>query len=152
MKSRHRKTGVTFLELLIALIIIGILASVSFPKLLKTMEKAKLGEVVTNLNLIRTGQKIYFLQYTVFSPTIDDLRMEDPNPSRYFDYTSGEGDLSEDFIARAQRLDNAPEPYNGYWYEISKDGVIFSNGPFFPNRQDDDDDRGGGGRGRWEEE
>ena len=130
------KEGFTLTELLVVVIIIAILAVLALPMLVKTLEKAKVGEATSNLNLIRTGQKIYFLEYITFTPVaaptsdFSDLNIEDPNDSssRYFDYTIQSGDAA-DFTARAQRQGTAPTPYSTYYYEISKDGTITSNGP-----------------------
>ncbi len=135
MKSTWYKTGVTLTELLIVVVIIGILASLSLPMMTKTLEKAKTGEVVANLNLIRTAEKSYFLENNMFTGDINDLSIESPNdaPVRHFDYMILWVN-DDDFLARAQRTPNAPAPYNGYFYDISKDGRIFSNGPFFPDR------------------
>lgn len=124
---RSKKPGFTLTELLIVIIIISIVAVLALPMLVKTIEKAKLGEAATNLNLIRTGEKIYFLEYGTFTTYIDSLNIENPNnaTNRYFDYTIPSADIS-DFTARAQRRSNAPNPYNTYYYEISKDGTITS--------------------------
>ncbi|MFA4991815.1 MAG: type IV pilin-like G/H family protein [Candidatus Omnitrophota bacterium] len=125
-----RKIGFTLTELLIVVIIIAILATLALPMLVKTIEKAKVGEAMSNLNLIRTGQKIYFLEYSTFSDAVTSLNIEDPNEasSRYFDYTI-QGSDSSDFTARAQRRNNAPNPYSTYYYEIDKEGTVTSNGP-----------------------
>lgn len=125
-----RKIGFTLTELLIVVIILGILATLALPMLVKTIEKAKVGEAISNLNLIRTGQKIYFLEYSTFTSSLDSLNIENPNDttSSYFDYSIPSSD-SSDFTARAQRKNNAPSPYSTYYYEIKKSGTITSNGP-----------------------
>jgi len=99
--------------------------------LVKTLEKAKVGEAMSNLNLIRTGQKIYFLEYGKFSPSIDDLNIENPNDgtSRYFYYDLDAGqDLNVNFKAQATRggtgAISAPSPYQGDVYYIQKDGTV----------------------------
>ena len=113
MKKIHialfgKKKAFTLTELLIVVIIIAILATLALPMLVKTLEKAKIGEAISNLNLIRTGQKIYFLEYGHFTNTIDTLNIENPNDadSRYFDYSIPSAD-SSDFTGRAQRRSNA---------------------------------------------
>ncbi len=125
-----RKFAFTLTELLIVVIIIGVLATLALPMLVKTIEKAKVGEAISNLNLVRTGQKIYFLETGEFSDNLTRLNVEDPNDasSRYFDYTVESADGS-DFTARAARRENAPSPYDTYYYDISKEGTIDSNGP-----------------------
>lgn len=131
---RRRKIGFTLTELLIVVIIVGILATLALPMLVKTLEKAKLGEAASNLNLIRTGQKIYFLEYSTFSPTITDLNIEDPNgqTNRYFDYSitspvAVPPNVTE-FTARATRKDGK---YQNSYCEITKDGTITSSAGYF---------------------
>ena len=56
VKFKGYKIGFTLTELLIVVIIIGIVGTLALPMLVKTIEKAKLGEAGSNLNLIRTGE------------------------------------------------------------------------------------------------
>lgn len=138
MKFKGYKIGFTLTELLVVVIIVGIMATLALPMLVKTIEKAKLGEAATNLNLIRTGEKIYYLDLGYFSDIgaagVSALNIENPNTlSAYFIYTiEPPGCLTTDFTARAQRKNTAPNPYSGYYYEISKSGAITSNGPLTP--------------------
>ena len=133
VKFKGYKIGFTLTELLVVVIIIGIVATLALPMLVKTIEKAKLGEAGSNLNLIRTGEKIYFLEYATFTNDFTMLDIENPNTptGRYFDYTIPAANAS-DFTARAQRRNTAPSPYSTYYYEISKGGTISSNGPLSP--------------------
>ncbi|MBC8473387.1 MAG: prepilin-type N-terminal cleavage/methylation domain-containing protein [Candidatus Omnitrophica bacterium] len=131
-------SGFTLTELLIVVIIIAVLATLSLPMLLKSIEKAKVGEAISNLNLIRTGQKIYLLEKGFFAGTgqsenaLTALNIENPNDStnRYFYYeiTTSAGATS-DFTAKATRggsgAQGAPGGYD-YEYEISKNGAITS--------------------------
>ena len=129
---RRFKAGFTLTEILVVVIIIGILATLALPMLVKTLEKAKVGEAISNLNLIRTGQKIYFLEYGQFSPDIDSLNIENPNlaASRYFYYDlDGTVPVETDFKAQATRGGSgvtqiAPSPYQGDQYYIQKDGTV----------------------------
>ena len=151
MKKTIFKTGFTLTEILVVVLIMGILASLALPMMLKTVEKAKTAEVVANLNLIRAAEKSYFLENSSYTDDIDALSIESPNAeaSRYFDYSivgivipkngirrprrANEIMVMVDFIVTATRREPAPDPYSTYFYQISKDGVIYSNGPFFPN-------------------
>ena len=130
---KRLRAGFTLTEILIVVIIVGILATLALPMLVKTLEKAKLGEAASNLNLIRTGEKIYFLEWSTFTSDVGELNIEDPNSAanKYFDYTIESADAS-DFTARAQRQSSAPSPYKTYYYEIKKGGTITSNGPLSP--------------------
>jgi len=130
--------GFTLTELLIVVIIIGILATLALPMLVKTMEKAKLGEAASNLNLIRTGEKMYFLEYNQYwrnvtdPDNMDDLNIENPNTQskRYFDYdiTSATTSPSYNFTARAKRRNG---PYKDKWVTIDKSGEFTSDEGYF---------------------
>ena len=131
MIFKKLRVGFTLTEILIVVIIVGILATLALPMLVKTLEKAKVGEAVSNLNLIRTGQKIYFLEYGQFSPDIASLNIENPNlaSSRYFYYEPiAVADLTRDFKAQATRggsgAVSAPSPYQGDQYYIQNDGTV----------------------------
>lgn len=125
---RQRKIGFTLTEVLIVVIIIGILATLALPMLVKTLEKAKLGEAVSNLNLIRTGEKIYFLEYSTFTTSIDSMNIEDPNDEtkRYFDYSITSAD-SADFTAQAERKEGT---YTGKKCYINKSGAITADSDY----------------------
>jgi len=129
--------GFTLTELLIVVIIIGILATLALPMLVKTMEKAKLGEAASNLNLIRTGEKMYFLEYNQYwrnvadPDNMDDLNIENPNTQskRYFDYDITSATTSPyNFTARAMRRNG---PYSGKSVYIDKSGEFTSDADYF---------------------
>ena len=132
-----REKGFTLTEILIVVVIVALLAVLALPMFVKTIEKAKVGEAISNLNLIRAGQKIYYLEYGCFAGTgtsedpIEKLKIEDPNDasSRYFYYeiASPAGDTS-DFTAQATRggsgAQPAVSPYDDDVYTIQKGGEI----------------------------
>lgn len=120
----------TLTELLVVVAIVGILATIGLPRLVKTLEKAKVNEALSNLDFIRNAQKRYFLANGTFTLDMDSLPIENPNntAARCFDYTIENAD-SSDFIARAKRKNNAPGLYSTYYYEINKSGSVTSNGP-----------------------
>jgi prepilin-type N-terminal cleavage/methylation domain-containing protein len=131
VQSRGDRTGFTLTELLIVVVIIGILATLALPMFIKSVEKARAGEAVTNLNLIKAAQKIYFLENREFSEDIESLNIESPNDTapRYFFYSiDPDGDFSTNFTARAARggegAQAASSPYDTHEYTIDKDGVV----------------------------
>jgi len=136
--SRKFGAGFTLTELLIVVVIIGILATLALPMLVKTMEKAKLGEAASNLNLIRTGEKMYFLEYNQYWHVVSELNIEDPNTrdasgnppaNRYFNYDITSVTASpHNFTARATRRNG---PYSGKSVYIDKYGTITSDADYF---------------------
>ncbi len=125
---RHRKSF-TLTEILIAVVILALLAVLALPMFVKTIEKAKIGEAINNLNLIRAGQKIYFLEQGYFSGDISSLKIGNPNnlSSRYFYYEISSVSTA-DFTAQAERggdgAQPAVSPYDDDIYTIQKDGDI----------------------------
>ena len=123
------KKGFSLLELFIAIIIVALLAALAIPLFIKNIEKSKTGEVIANLDLIRMAEKDYFIDNATFTATIGSLSIENPNniTNKYFNYTIPSANAA-DFTARATRNSG---PYNGDYYEISKDGAInCANGHF----------------------
>ena len=124
--------GFSLLELIIVVIVVALLVAMSMPFLMKSIEKSRTGEAIAALNIIRMAEKDYFIDNAVFTATIGNLNIENPNnpTNKYFSYTiqSVIGGANPDFTARAIR--NAG-PYSGDYYEISKDGAInYANGHF----------------------
>ncbi|MBN1587856.1 MAG: prepilin-type N-terminal cleavage/methylation domain-containing protein [Candidatus Omnitrophica bacterium] len=74
MKRLHPLTrrpdtkGITLLEILITLIVLGILSAFAIPALQKPAEKSRYNEGVALLELISSAQKIYRLNFNTFYP------------------------------------------------------------------------------------
>ncbi len=124
-------TGFTLIEILIAVIIVAILASIAIPIYVRNIEKSKTGEAVTTLNLIRMAEKDYFLDNRTYTTGLSSLNIDNPNDlssaSRYFTYTIPTADANG-FTAMATRNNG---PYAGDYYTINQTGAIdSSNGHF----------------------
>jgi len=73
-----RRQGFTFIEILIVMIVIGLLASLGIARLQSTKEKATLASMVSDLHGVVEEQEGYYFQHRTYSPTIDSLN---PNPT-----------------------------------------------------------------------
>ena len=55
--------GFNLTELMIVVLIIGILAAIAVPSYVRTQERARVGEAIVALKLIRAGEEIYQGEY-----------------------------------------------------------------------------------------
>ena len=136
---RQRFAGVTWLEVLVTVAIIGILLAMLLPKYTGNVEHARANEAFGNLKLILAGQRVYRLKTGYFLPasgTADvvainqflRLKLDQKN----FNYTVDASNNST-FTARATRRPGAPAPYNNDAYAVREDGTITpENGAFQP--------------------
>lgn len=124
------KKGLTLLELLITIIILGVLVSIAVPNYTRMVEKAKADQAATYLRAIRTGEKIYYsnnASYTACANAADiNLRLnaEVTEESYIFTVTS---DTANTFLATAQRrADNTT-------VTLDQDGVWDGTSPYRPH-------------------
>jgi prepilin-type N-terminal cleavage/methylation domain-containing protein len=106
--------GFTLMEVLIVIIIIAILAALAIPTYTRSVQRARDSEAFVNLGLIRTGEKIYRLDYGVYFPSAGNvsdigqinsyLNIDIPAPEDKWDYSVTGG---ASFEAHARRL-NTP--------------------------------------------
>ncbi len=72
MPSRSRNAkGFTLIELLIVVVIIGLLAAIALPKFAATKDKSKLASVRSDLRNVMSAQEAYYVDYGVYSPTLN---------------------------------------------------------------------------------
>lgn len=92
MWGKRGKSGVTLLELLVVVIIIGILATIAVPRFTGLIKKAKGAEARTILGAIRTAQQIYNLENDEWDASVvesdieDRLGVEIDDNETYYDY------------------------------------------------------------------
>ena len=65
------KKGVTLIELLIVVSIVGLLAAIAVPKYGDLIEKANLGATIANLASLRSAYSIYYSTYLEVPKSID---------------------------------------------------------------------------------
>lgn len=71
MKKFYNKKGLTLIELLIVVTIIGLLAAVAIPKYGEMLEKANLGATLGNLGALRSAVSMYYGNFLAIPSTID---------------------------------------------------------------------------------
>jgi len=90
------KKGFTLLEVLIVVIIIGILAAISLPQYVATLEKSKSSEAASNVGSLRAAVDRYWYQNGSFPAAITDLDIDNPNSvtNKLYTYTITDGGTS----------------------------------------------------------
>jgi prepilin-type N-terminal cleavage/methylation domain-containing protein len=71
---KPRLRGISLIETMIVVTIIGILASMGVPRFEVAIEHSKANIAAANLRAIWTGQRAYWLQYNTFAPNLATLR------------------------------------------------------------------------------
>ncbi len=73
INSRYRMRGVTLIELMIVVVIVSILAAVSYPSYREFAARAKRNEAKAALLQAATNQERFYLQNNQFSADLTDL-------------------------------------------------------------------------------
>lgn len=70
--------GFTLMELLVVVLIIGILAAIAVPQYQKAVEKAKIAQVVLQLQAFAKAQKLYYLAHGRYTSYLSQLDIDMP--------------------------------------------------------------------------
>ena len=79
MKILSNNLGFTLMELMIAIVIIGILASIAVPKYLSITRKAKETEAKMMLSHVYSLQESYYYENDIYSENLEEIGFEQEN-------------------------------------------------------------------------
>lgn len=65
-RRQRRRRGFTLIELMITVAVLGTLATIAIPSYLRIQQRARIGEVKSNLAAIRSAQESYNAQYGTY--------------------------------------------------------------------------------------
>jgi len=143
--------GLTLIELMIVVVIIGILSSIAIPTYLNSREKAKTAAAVAEIKLVEKKIQIYNIDYESYPETLEDLGLEtlkDPwgNPYQYLKIEGREKNGKKKKSVGKMRKDHEMVPVNTDFdlYSKGKDGK--SKIPFTAKASLDDIVRANNGR------
>ncbi len=139
----NRGRGFTLVELLITLSILGILASLTIPRLFPQTERARAGEAITLLSAIRQGEEAHILENGVYlalaandtNADWNQIGMDNPNNNAdFFAYSVAVGNPANTFDATATRNNvNDAGGNNGRTIILDEQGNFAGSHPFRPN-------------------
>lgn len=75
-----RQTGLTIIELMMAILVLGALAAIALPSYQNYREKVRIHQAVTDIAGIAANLKAYQLDNRYFPPTLNTLPMYNPVP------------------------------------------------------------------------
>ena len=79
--------GLTLIELLIVIIIIGVLGAIAIPSMLNQVAKARQSEAKSFIGSINRAQQAYMVETLRFADTIERLNILGNNQSKYYSYS-----------------------------------------------------------------
>lgn len=129
MKMRKNMLGVTLVELMIVVIIVGILAAVGYPNYRDFSDRAKRTEAKAALLQITANQERLYLQANSYTDDIKDLGFAtDPfiTDSGLYSVTVTAGDANN-FTARATYTGDGKEKDKCLWFQVDGRGSKISD-------------------------
>lgn len=126
------KKGFTLIELVVAILIIGILATIAVPRYIRVVEKGRAAEAKNILGLIRAAQVSYGVEIDFYTTDIPSLSLDVPTggcvPGFYFTYSITDADFTTGtFTVRADRCTadgKGPDSVVPYFITIDQDGAF----------------------------
>ncbi|MFI5454619.1 MAG: type IV pilin protein [Isosphaerales bacterium] len=121
--SRTRARGFTLIEILIAMVVLGILLSMGVPRFQQSLEQSRADAAWASLRSIWSAQRLYWLENRVYAPDLPTLsNLIDPSLTTstvpYTYAVTGPADNSS-FTATATR--GGSSSWSGSW-SITQDG------------------------------
>ena len=108
------------MELIVAIIIVGVLAGLAIPRFSSTIEKSRTAEAINILETLRNAQEVYKLENGVYTDTLDDLDVTIPASQNFNDPA----------LATADPVASVERNAGGYQYTltIDADGTVSCGG------------------------
>lgn len=123
-----RASGFSLVELTITLTVIGVLATMSVPFYQRAIQQSRTNIAATNLRAIWAAQRIYWIEYQVYSSDLAILRLQgilDPNFDAFdTTFSYGTPTSTDNF---AQHFSVVATPKGGTWtgtYTLEETGAI----------------------------
>lgn len=67
------RRGFTFIEVLVVMIVLGVLATLAFARLQSSKEKGTIASMTSDLRAVAEEQEAYYFQHRLYAPVTDSL-------------------------------------------------------------------------------
>jgi type IV pilus assembly protein PilA len=123
-----RNQGFTLIELLVVLIIVGILAAIALPNLLRQVDKSREVDAKNNLGVIARAQQAYHFEKRSFATSLDALTLQGTFSSDYYSFSepSSPGNNYTN-VVKHRAVDNSSGKYGIRNYAA---GIYFNAGNY----------------------
>lgn len=109
--AAHAAQGLTILELLVVLVLVGVLSAIALPSFLNFTNRAKQSEAQNYVGIMNRAQQVYFFEQGEFA-TLAALNLGIPATTRHYRYSSEPGREGDRPVA--QTIAEPSEPIRGY--------------------------------------
>lgn len=76
MRKHKKLKAFSMLQIMGAILIAGILTALAVPSIMKAVTKAKQGEAKTQLEHLYSLERLYFLEFSKYSPDLEEVDFE----------------------------------------------------------------------------
>jgi type IV pilus assembly protein PilA len=125
--QKQKNRGFTLIELLVVIIIIGILAAVSFPSLLAQVGKARETEATNNLGTIARSQSAYHIEHQTFADSLTKLATVGSFNSKYFIFPDPAVANANIVTHQANPIDSAGDRVRDFALGVYNNGGAVTN-------------------------
>ena len=101
---RSSSKGFTLIEIMIAVLVVGVLAAISYPSFLDSIRKSRRAEAITALAQVQQAQERWRSNNANYTTSLTDLGLNSSTPSNYYAISvaaSASAPLSTGYVASA---------------------------------------------------
>ncbi len=120
----EKNRGFSFIELLIVIVLISVIAVIALPNFLSTKERAIRASMLSDLRNIIAEQEIYYSSNNSFANNLTDLGNFKPSPNNTIEINS-KSDSPKGWLALVSNSELIPEKICSVFIGVASDGATW---------------------------